>query len=303
MPLRSFIESTSGHAYWLGCADGGPPSEERGSADEATRWAKRVYERVAPHALAGLTGHSTLAAACVRVSRGPSRIPIHSDRSTGLPAQLGPVPRSVMLWMPDTFPKLRPRPIPNGEGSFVLRARRQGPAGPQSLHQRRRRLLECAGPRGDAPAERRALHPNQLVPLRRERCRLRRATRRALHRRQRADNDLRRTACEQVVQSRLSGKPGGQRPLAVSKTVPQKSRVPTRHTLTLPNPTVTRTTLRAHPRAAGRSVLSHHHAARPRSSSRLGHPRRRALLELSTMVAMCRRTEAAAVALLPCNRF
>ncbi len=118
-PLRSFIEPTSGHAYWLGCADGGPPTEERGSADEATRWAKRVYERVAPHALAGLTGHSTLAAACVRVSRGPSRIPIHSDRSTGFLAQLGPVPRSVMLWMPDTFPKLRPRPIPNGEGSFV----------------------------------------------------------------------------------------------------------------------------------------------------------------------------------------
>lgn len=77
----------------------------RSGAPAAARWSEEAAHSIEWHALVGLH-HSVPADLCVRVSRGRSRVQIHSDRRHNVLAHLGPGRRTVLLWMPDAAPLL-----------------------------------------------------------------------------------------------------------------------------------------------------------------------------------------------------
>lgn len=138
-PLRDFLDLRA-DGYWLTCVetrgfdaaataaaaaaaagDGGDESES-GSDDDASsgarHWLGRTADKLARHALLGLT-RSSASELCVRVSRGRSRVQPHSDAWHGLLAQVGGGQRSVLLWMPDTAGLLGAAYVSDGSGGHV----------------------------------------------------------------------------------------------------------------------------------------------------------------------------------------
>ena len=91
--LRDFIRGGD-DGYWLSCV----PSA---GGERAGGWAEGLARRLEAHALLGLR-RSAGGRMCARVSRGASRVQIHSDGWHNMLVQLGAARRGVLLWMPDT---------------------------------------------------------------------------------------------------------------------------------------------------------------------------------------------------------
>ena len=116
MPLHEFLSGESA-GYWVACI------ETRGfgaRAAGAEQWLGTMARALERHALLGLT-RSSASELCVRVSRGRSRVQIHSDAWHGTLGQLGTGPRAVLLWMPDTVGLLGAYMYaPDGPGGTIV---------------------------------------------------------------------------------------------------------------------------------------------------------------------------------------
>ena len=108
--------------YWIACAPASAaarPSDEAAAAgvpvgSDIAVWLDAVSSIVAPLALLGLSPQARLGAACLRVSKGLARIPIHSDSYHNTLLQLRGT-RRLLLFMPDAAPLLYPAALPQKE--------------------------------------------------------------------------------------------------------------------------------------------------------------------------------------------
>ena len=113
VPLRKWVGSANA-GYWLACLE----TRDQQDSEEGAQWLRAVARTLERHALLGLS-RSSASELCFRVSRGRSRVQIHSDAFHGFLAQLGNGPRSVLLWMPDTVSLLEAALSPDGSGGVV----------------------------------------------------------------------------------------------------------------------------------------------------------------------------------------
>ena len=94
------------HPLTLACCCRGQ-AEAAGLGREISAWLDAVVSAVGPLALLGLSPQASLGAACLRVSDGLSRVPIHADGYHNTLLQLAGR-RRLLLFMPDAAPMLYP---------------------------------------------------------------------------------------------------------------------------------------------------------------------------------------------------